>query len=206
MATVTICVNEVIPTLFCDEEGLDVIPIQMVNVLEIQEECNLEPDFKEDPSLGIELNHVKIDNQISSFDLSLGHETQGTSYYDASDELENWDLQKNQNEHVNPVIFRTREGKDIELPDYPHPKHGAVKNIRKRKPKRQEQKLRTAPSILGKQDYLTKVRAKDCQKNKITGCYKVEPTRVTKDTPRKQKEIKTTTQKSKKTMTKLERK
>ena len=50
--------------------------------------CNLEPDFNEDPPLETEFNHVKVDNQISTFDISSGYETQGTNYYDASDELE----------------------------------------------------------------------------------------------------------------------
>ena len=38
LAIVTICVNDVTPTLFCDEDGFDVIPIQMVNVINIQGE------------------------------------------------------------------------------------------------------------------------------------------------------------------------
>ena len=66
LATVTICVNEVIPTLFCDEDGFDVIPIQMVNVLETQEECNPIQDSIGDHTIEKELNHVKIDNQVST--------------------------------------------------------------------------------------------------------------------------------------------
>ena len=150
LATMTICVNEVVPTLFCDEDGFDVIPIQMVNVLETQEECNPKQESNEDPPLEKEINHINIDNQVSTFDLSSGHETQGTNYYDASDELEDWDLQENQNKHANPMIFKTREGKAIELPNYPHPKHGAIKNLRKKKPKGLDQKPRPAPSIRGK--------------------------------------------------------
>ena len=38
LATITICTNDVTPTLFCDEEGYDVILIQMVNVLTVQDE------------------------------------------------------------------------------------------------------------------------------------------------------------------------
>ena len=50
------------------------------------------------------------------------------------------------------------------------------------------------------------VKAKDCQKNRVTGCYKVEPTLDPKGTPKRQGEIKPTKKKSKPTMTKLERK
>ena len=41
LATVTICVNDVTPTLFCDKDGFDVIPIWMVSVMSILEENNL---------------------------------------------------------------------------------------------------------------------------------------------------------------------
>ena len=35
LATVTICVDDVTPTLFCDKDGFDIIPVQMVNVINI---------------------------------------------------------------------------------------------------------------------------------------------------------------------------
>ena len=44
LATVTICKNDVTPTLFCDKEGYDIILVQIVNFLNIQEENN--PNFK----------------------------------------------------------------------------------------------------------------------------------------------------------------
>ena len=43
LAIATICVNDVTPTLFCDKEGFDIIPIQMVNVIDIQEENHSKP-------------------------------------------------------------------------------------------------------------------------------------------------------------------
>ena len=62
-----------------------------------------------------------------------------------------------------------------------------------------------APTIQGKQEYLRMVKAKDSQKNKVTGCYRVEPVRGTKSTQEKQ-ELKTTKKENKPTMTKLGRK
>ena len=32
LATVDVCINKVTPTVFCDEEGYDIIPIHMVEV------------------------------------------------------------------------------------------------------------------------------------------------------------------------------
>lgn len=32
LATLDVSVNDVIPTLFCDEEGYDIVPIQMLSV------------------------------------------------------------------------------------------------------------------------------------------------------------------------------
>ena len=44
LATVDICVNEVTPTVFFDEEGYDIIPIHMVRVL--HEETKQKDDEK----------------------------------------------------------------------------------------------------------------------------------------------------------------
>ena len=131
---------------------------------------------------------------------------QGENYYDASAEFEDLDLQENPTKQGIPVILKTREGKEIELPHYPHPKHGLEKGKRKKKSKNKNPKLKVAPRIQGKQDYLKMVKAKDCQKNRVTGCYKVEPTLDSKDTSKKQGKIKTTKKKSKPAITELERK
>ena len=34
LAILTICTNDMSPTLFCDEDGYKVVPMQMVNVLD----------------------------------------------------------------------------------------------------------------------------------------------------------------------------
>ena len=58
LATIAICTNNVNPTLFCNEEGYDVIPLQMVNVLPIKEEISLMPKPQIKPSLESHVRHV----------------------------------------------------------------------------------------------------------------------------------------------------
>ena len=43
LATVDVCVNEVTPTVFCDEEGYDIVPVHMVRVLSLNEAGLLVP-------------------------------------------------------------------------------------------------------------------------------------------------------------------
>ena len=92
LATVTICTNNVNPILFCDEEGYDIIPMQMVNIVAVQDEDHLTLESSIKCSLEAEVRHAKIENEISTFELSFGHETQGENYYDAFDELKDLDL------------------------------------------------------------------------------------------------------------------
>ena len=62
---------------------------------------------------------------------------------------------------------------------------------RKKKLKENNAKPKMEPTIQRKQEYLKLVKANDCQKDKVTGCYKVEPARDTKSTQEK-KELKIT--------------
>ena len=62
-----------------------------------------------------------------------------------------------------------------------------------------------APTIQGKQEYLKMVKAKDCQKNKVTDCYKAEPVEESKNTQKKN-QLKTTKKETKPIMTKLKMK
>ena len=68
------------------------------------------------------MKHVKIDNEVSTFDLLSEYEMQGEKYYDSLDELEDLDLHETPTKQDHPIIFKTREGKEIELPQYPTPK------------------------------------------------------------------------------------
>ena len=166
--------------MFCDEDGFDVIPAQMVNVINIQEENSPIQESLRDHTIEIELNHVKLDNEVSTFDLSFEHETQGENYYHASDELEDVDLQETQAKVDNPIIFKTSEGKEIELPHYPHPKQRQERDKSKKKLKENNPKPKMAPTIQGNQEYLKMVKAKDCQKNRVTNCYIAKPVKNTK--------------------------
>ena len=101
---------------FCDKEGYDIILVHMVNVLTIQNEEHLALESSIDTSLEAEVRHVQVENKISTFELSFGHETQRENYYDASYELKELhplEIPKTQNQ---PIIFKTQEGKEIELP------------------------------------------------------------------------------------------
>ena len=77
LATITICTNDVIPTLFCDEMGYDIIPVQMVNVLNIQEENNSTLEPLKEPTLEVEVNHVRIENKVSLLTHLLGMKHKG---------------------------------------------------------------------------------------------------------------------------------
>ena len=66
----------------------------MVNVINTQEQKNSVQKPLGDHTIKIELNHVKLGNEVSTFGLSSEHKTQGVNYYDALDELEDLDLQE----------------------------------------------------------------------------------------------------------------
>ena len=90
LATVDVCVNEVTPTVFCDEEGYDIIPVHMVRVL--HEETKLEDDKRDTTKPPRDLKLIK---EISICDKDPVNESSneeedhhGQIYYDASDELE----------------------------------------------------------------------------------------------------------------------
>ena len=67
LATLDVCTNKVIPTMFCDEEGYDLFPFQMVKVLQPTEEGAKVDDLEE------ELSARVVQNEISSFDHSSAH-------------------------------------------------------------------------------------------------------------------------------------
>ena len=150
LATVTICVNDVTPTLFCDEDSFDVIPIQTVIAIRGPEENNPTQESFGDHTIEIELDHVKLDNEVSTFDLSFEHETQGETYYDASNELKEVDLHETQTKQGNPIIFKTQEGKEIELPQYPTPKQKQAWERKKKKLKKVQSTLEAPPTMQGK--------------------------------------------------------
>ena len=99
LAILDVCVNEVTPTIFCDEEGYDLIPFHMVfaikdhsNQQEIEEESH---EVEED---GVNILHnreeISVRDKESSKNLSDStsddEAQQGEQYYDASDKLEDF--------------------------------------------------------------------------------------------------------------------
>ena len=116
LAIVTISVNDITSTLFCDEEGYDIIPVQMVNVLNILEENNLNPKLLIEPTIEVNVNHVKIENEVSTFDLSFEQETQGEKYHDALDELDELDALEIDGTKTYSIVFKTKERAKLAKP------------------------------------------------------------------------------------------
>lgn len=82
LATLDVSVNDVTPTLFCDEEGYDMVPIRMLSVatdLEVEHEVNGEE---------IAIRLAKQVDEISIHDLSENEMEDRQVYYDASDEFD----------------------------------------------------------------------------------------------------------------------
>ena len=84
---ITICTIDVNPTLLYDEEGYDVIQLQVVNVLLVGDEIPLTPKQHIENSLENHVRYVRVESEISTFELSFDHETQGKNSYDASNEV-----------------------------------------------------------------------------------------------------------------------
>ena len=96
---VDVCVNEVAPIVFCDKEGFDLVPFQMVLVIQ---DFSTHIDMKEDETntsrKAIEAMYVK--DEISICDKSQIEEVVDSSsevedpsrelFYDASNKLEEY--------------------------------------------------------------------------------------------------------------------
>ena len=78
----------------------------MVNVLTIQDEEHIVLESSKQPSVEVKVRHVKVENEISTFEVSSEHETQGEKYYDASDELDEIDPLNIPKKQDRPFIFR----------------------------------------------------------------------------------------------------
>ena len=120
LATVDVCVNETSPTVFCDDEGYDLVQFHMVSaVIEESEEaaCEHDPINK----IETDLKAMNIRDEISIHDnLNLGNEgdesdntveDEGPSdqlFYDASDKLEDYN-------EPDPTAIQLRDGKEIDI-------------------------------------------------------------------------------------------
>lgn len=126
LSIVDVCVNETCPTVFCDDEGYDLIQFHMVSA--VMEDCK-EAACEHDPINKIEadVKAMNIREEISIHDnINLGNEgtesdstieDEGPSdqlFYDASDKLEDYN-------EPDPTTIQLRDGKEIDIPNlFPH--------------------------------------------------------------------------------------
>ena len=91
--------------MFCNEEGYDLFPFQMVKVLQPTEE-EAKVDNLED-----EVPARVVQNEISSFDHSFAHKPKEEEYYNTSKEFKDTDSEGEKGETRPPMALKTREGK-----------------------------------------------------------------------------------------------
>ena len=214
LATVDVCVNEVNPTVFCDEEGYDLVPFHMISVTsdplnqEKQEELH---NPQETPA-----NILYLEEEISIRERESSEEMSdcpsedkipiGEEYYDASDELEDYQEEE-------PMSIQLRDGREI-------PIHGEILKIprtQRRCKQTRSKGQRVMLEFKNKTHYLMGVQARDCIKDKVTGCYLTQvvrpqstkdktKTKKIKNTENKTKEQKDKTKEKELKLTKTERK
>ena len=109
-----VCINEVTPIIFCDEEGYDIIPIHMVKVF--HEGPNTNTEDQESTTNEIKPQDLKLCEEVSIHDINQWSESSEEEndhrdqvYYDASDKLEDF-------EEPDPIIVQLRDGKEITIP------------------------------------------------------------------------------------------
>ena len=120
-------------------------------------------------------------------------------YYDASDELEEYEEQE-------PIVIQLRDGKEITIPGEPTELQKRRRCQRQTRTKGQ----RYAPKYHGKRHFLRSSQAKDCVKDKITGCYLIQeekptPNPKTKKDKNKREDKSVNNQEEKMKLTKTER-
>ena len=147
LATLSISTNKITQTQFCDDNGNNIIPLCMMNgCFQDFSTTNYKkaiPKIEETP-----LNLIR-NNEISTWDKDSNEEETKPIIYDASLELE-------ERTHIQ------RQTKQ-ELTSYQiQNKHH--KSLRKKKP---------TSKFKNKRDYLTRVNANDCIKDRITGIYTI---------------------------------
>ena len=141
-----------------------------------------------------------VQNEISSFNHSSAHEPEDEEYYDTMEEFKEKDSDEEQGEACPPMALKTKDGKEIQLPDY---------STRKLEPRRKKQWVtrgikhkKKMPHVEGKNVFLRYVNAHDCVKDKVTGCYRVEPVEKEKKLRPKPKPPKTKNNKKEKNQNK----
>ena len=60
-----------------------------------------------------------VQSEISSFDHSFAHKPEDDEYYDTTEEFKEGNFDEEQGEAHPPMALKTRDGKEIQLPEYP---------------------------------------------------------------------------------------
>ena len=204
LATVDVCVNEVTPTVFCDEEGYDLVPFHMISIVndplnkQNSEETSQEPQeeranllyLKEEISIRERETSEDVSDYSSEEEANLGEE-----YYDASDKLEDY-------KETEPVSIQLRDGREVPIQGQ------TLKILRKERRRKQVRSRgqRVMPEFKNKSHYLIGVQARDCVKDKVTGCYLAQVVRPTaKENKTKTKKIENSENKTSKHKEKQEK-
>ena len=164
LAILAICTNKITQTQFCNEEGHDIIPLCMVsNCLQEPVETKLEKIILENEETLVNLIHK---NKISTCDLDSSEDKTKLSMYDASSESE-------ERLSVQPKIKT-----ELIISQNQNKKH----RVHKRK-------SRPITQFQNKIEYLAKVNAEDCIKDKMTGVYTISAQKTTKINKQPQSKI-----------------
>ena len=110
---------KVTPTVFCDEEGYDLVPFQMISVINdplIHQESDDKPQgtLKDEANLlylreDISVKERESSEEISDYSYGENHLLE-EEYYDASDELEEYQEEE-------PILIQLRDGREIPMPN-----------------------------------------------------------------------------------------
>lgn len=180
LATLDVCVNEVTPTKFCDKNGLDIVPICMINGIQRPQEEALNQTKEE--NLEKETNEVqclRIKEEISVRDLdTIDLSTQQdesfelredeNAFHDVDNVLERLELDADDEQSNDSSEDDSKEVG--EFFDFPNQKPRRQRYSKERCAKR-NLRSNPMPKIEGKTAYLRLVGAYDCVKDKISGKF-----------------------------------
>ncbi|MCO5586696.1 hypothetical protein L7F22_040638 [Adiantum nelumboides] len=169
-STLDICVNELTPTKFCDDEGNNLVTLQMASVIL---ESGSESDEEEESTLEIE--YKRIVDEISVIDIEK--RTEDKFMDSLSEDLplldEDIPIIKADNERSSESKSERRSITKLEkFYDFSNQKPRRQERYRqKRTRKSRGKKDKPMPLVKDKTGYLRLVKANACIKDKITGQF-----------------------------------
>ncbi|MCO5601140.1 hypothetical protein L7F22_055259 [Adiantum nelumboides] len=168
LSTLDICVNELTPTKFCDDEGYDLVTLQMASVIL---ESGSESDEEEESTLEIECK--RIVDEITVIDIEKQIEDE---FMDSlSEDLPLLDddfltIEADDERSSESECERRYITKPEKFYDFPNQKPCRQEHYRqKRTRKSRGKKDKPMPLVKNKTRYIRLVKANDCVKDKITG-------------------------------------